>query len=316
MNRLLLFLMLSTHLYAQQTLELESFGHYNSTNVKRQIPDAFFYGGLIDSNLISASYAQLNDRNSFGLHMGAIATWKTPWALSKDAQKTSSSYQLMLSFGAEQYAGLQFSKGLFGLVFQGAMPFLGDTVQIGNLRAEATTFSKAGLGIYQPTSQSSLVLNFVTIHNQFTANLQNGWWYQDAQTAAVSLALQGSSSLTPSQPSFGFSLDLDYHFGSLANEQTEAQFRFRVQNLGLASMRPSKFYNLDGSLQYSGFTLAEWQQSDAQTLTQTFLDSLGFEQSMRQKWLLLPASISLVKEIDWESTAHLQAYYGAQFILR
>ncbi|MFM8964256.1 MAG: hypothetical protein ACKOGD_10495, partial [Sphingomonadales bacterium] len=118
MKRLLLLLLLQTQfLNAQQSFELVTFGNYNSTGLRRQIPDAFFYGGTIDSNTIAKSLVKLGARNSFGIQMGANAVWKSPWALSKDVKKTASSYHWAFGAGIQQYSGLHFSKDVFGLVF-------------------------------------------------------------------------------------------------------------------------------------------------------------------------------------------------------
>jgi hypothetical protein len=127
---------------AQQTIVLDTYGHYNSTGVRRQVADAFFYGGIIDSSQINQSLNKLSARNAFGLQMGFNAQWQTPWALSKDVKKWGSSYRWVIGAGIHQYGGVQFSKDLFGLVFQGGLPYLGDTLDMSNLRVEATTFSK------------------------------------------------------------------------------------------------------------------------------------------------------------------------------
>ena len=67
MRLLSLFLLLGAQLaQAQQAVLLDTYGTYNSTGVRRQVADAFFYGGLIDSNEISRSLSGLQKRNTFG----------------------------------------------------------------------------------------------------------------------------------------------------------------------------------------------------------------------------------------------------------
>jgi hypothetical protein len=73
---------------------------------------------------------------------------------------------------------------------------------------------------------------------------------------------------------------------------------------------------MSGTLQYSGYSIATWQQTSVEQLAQAFLDSLGFEQALVSNWILLPAQIQLSKIIDPESQQRLAAYYGAQFMLR
>ena len=132
----ILFLAVTQFSQAQQTIVLDTYGHYNSTGVRRQIPEAFFYGGLIDSSQISQSLTKLSARNAFGLQMGFNAQWQTPWVVSKDSKKWGSGYRWVLGAGIQQYGGIQFSKDLFGLVFQGGLPYMGDTLEMSNLRVE------------------------------------------------------------------------------------------------------------------------------------------------------------------------------------
>lgn len=318
MRLLFLFLLLGAQLaQAQQAVLLDTYGTYNSTGVRRQVADAFFYGGLIDSNEISRSLSGLQKRNTFGLQMGLNAQWQTPWSVSKDAQKWGSSYKWVFNAGVQQYAGLQFSKDLFGLVFQGGLPYIGDTLDIGNLRAEATTFSKIGIGFGNKVSQSTFVLNFVAVQRNLAASLSKGSWYQTPSSAQIELGLTGQAKFNrASGQAYGLSLDIDYRFGSADSTSNEQQFQLLIQNLGVARAVQSTSYSMSGTLQYSGYSIATWQQTSVEQLAQAFLDSLGFEQALVSNWILLPAQIQLSKIIDPESQQRLAAYYGAQFMLR
>jgi hypothetical protein len=313
----ILFLVATQFAQAQQTIVLDTYGHYNSTGVRRQVADAFFYGGLIDSSQISQSLTKLSARNAFGLQMGFNAQWQTPWSLSKDAKKWGSSYRLVIGAGIQQYGGVQFSKDLFGLVFQGGLPYLGDTLDMSNLRVEATTFSKLGIGLVNKTTQSSFLVHFVAVHNHSAAALQKGTWLQDPTSAQIDLSLQGQAQISGTSPAaYGVAFDLDYRFGSSENDEAPQQFQFQVQNFGIARSSSTTQYELAGSLQYAGFSLAEWQQASVNSLTTAFLDSLGYEKSTVSSWILLPAQFQLAKVINWDSPQRLEVYYGAQFMLR
>jgi hypothetical protein len=313
----ILFLAVTQFAQAQQTIVLDTYGHYNSTGVRRQIPDAFFYGGLIDSSQISQSLTKLSARNAFGLQMGFNAQWQTPWVVSKDSKKWGSGYRWVLGAGIQQYGGIQFSKDLFGLVFQGGLPYMGDTLDMSNLRVEATTFAKIGMGLVNTTTQSSFLVHFVAVQNHIAAALQKGTWLQYPSSAQIDLALQGQAQFSGSSPAaYGVAFDLDYRFGSVENEETEQQFQFLVQNFGVARSTSTTQYELAGSLQYAGFSLAQWQQASVNELTAAFLDSLGYQKSTVSSWILLPAQFQLAKVINWDSPQRLDAYYGAQFMLR
>ncbi len=318
MRYLLVFLLLSMQFaQAQQALLINSYGTYNSTGVRRAVPDAFFYGGLIDSSQINRSLTNLQQRNSFGLQMGLNAQWQSPWMVSKNEKKWGSSYRWVFGAGVHQYAGLQFSKDLFGLVFRGGLPYAGDTLDLSNLRVQATTFSKLGFGLYNPTTQSSFLLHFVAVQQHLGATIQKGTWFQDPSTAQINLDLIGQANLSRfSSNTFGLAIDIDYRFGASDSSANEPQFALVVQNLGFARSSKSTSYSLDGSLAYAGYSLSEWQQTNLQALASAYLDSLGFEQTTAPSWILLPAQIQLAKTLDWNSPQRLEAYYGAQFMLR
>lgn len=303
--------------FAQQTLLIDTYGHYNSTGVKRQITDAFLYGGLIDSSHIQTTLSRLGTRNTFGLNMGMNAQWQTPWLLSKDANKWGSSYRLVIGAGVHQYGGIQFSKDLFGLVFQGGLPYLSDTLDLSGLKVEATTFTKIGFGLVNHLTQSSLLVHFVGVQNHLSAFMNAATWYQDASTAQIDLALNGQAQINASNTmAYGLALDLDYRFGSAEYDEAPQQFQLLVQNFGIARAKQTTEYSLDGALQYAGYSLAAWQQTSLDELATGFLDSLGYEKNSAQKWIFLPAQIQLAKVCDWERPNRIEAYYGAQFILR
>jgi hypothetical protein len=317
--RKLLFLLLVglQSVYAQQTLLLDTYGSYNSTGVRRQVADAFFYGGLIDTSQINRSLANLNQRNTFGLQMGLNAQWQTPWLVSKDSKKWGSSFRWVLGAGFYQYAGLQFSKDLFGLVFRGGLPYAGDTLDLSNLRAEAAIFSKIGFGIFNPETKSSFLLHLVSVQQQLGASIQKGTWLQDQSTAQIDLALNGKAAIIASAAkTFGVALDIDYRFGASDSTDNQQQFQLLIQNLGVARSAQTTTYLLDGALAYGGYSLAAWQQTSLEELTSGFLDSLGYQQSVGPSWVLLPAQIRLSKTLAWDSPQRLEAYYGAQFMLR
>lgn len=316
-NLLIILLFFAPTLHAQQSIFFESYGHYNSTGVRRQIPDAFFYGGPIDSTVISQSIANLAERNSFGLQMGGTVQYVSPWKASKNTKKWGSHYHFIFGGGAYQYAGVQFSKDIFGLVFNGGLPYIGDTLQFGNLRVQSTTFSKLGFGLYDSLSKSSFLIHFVAVQNHFNGFLSEGSWYQDPNSAQIDLALNGTAQMSSNQAkAYGLALDLDYRFGSEQGEEAAQQFQLLIQNFGFARAANATKYELNGALQYAGFSFNQWQQTNLNELSNAVLDTLGFVKKNTQTWIVLPAQISLSKCLDWDKIQKLQAYYGAQFMLR
>jgi hypothetical protein len=114
----------------------------------------------------------------------------------------------------------------------------------------------------------------------------------------------------------GLGLDLDYRFSSETDSEPIV-FQLKIQNLGFAyQISPLQQVQLNGSYHYGAYELQDLQQLQfSNTLDAALLD-LGFERTEFRKWTLLPASIQLSKMVNQDSTIRMQAYYGAQFVLR
>ena len=302
---------------AQRQLLIEANGAYNSTTLPKRIPQAFFYGGFLDSSFLAETHEALASRNSFGLQMQANFQFQTNKALSKDPKKIASSWSWLFGAGQEQYSGMQFSQDAFGFVFLGGAPFVGDTLNFSNTRFQSISFSKVGFGIYNPQTQTSLQLNLIGVQNLIDAKFSNATWFQDPVQDSIHINLSANGRYT-TQPlsALGLGLDLDYRFSS----ETDAEpivFQLKIQNLGFAyQITPFQQVQLNGSYDYGAFELQDLQQLQfSNTLDAALLD-LGFERTELRKWTLLPASIQLSKMVNQDSTIRMQAYYGAQFILR
>lgn len=317
MHRVLLYFLFCHGLvFSQQSVEFEGFGAYNSTGIHRDIPSAFFYGGFIDSLSIEKSLIKLKERNLFGMQTGGNILWKSNIGLCKDSSKRFADFNWVLGAGTQQYVGMQFSKDAFGLLFQGGYPYIGDTMALSGLRLESTSFSKLGIGMVNKHTLSSIIINLVRIQNQISAKTNHSYWYQDEQSAAINLELNGEANFGKPSNSFGVAIDLDYRFGSMQEEQNEQQFQLIVQNFGIARNFAYQKYVLDGPLQFSGLSIMDLQNNNLDTLAQDFLDTLGFQKISQNGWVILPTTVHLAKIIDWQASARIQGYYGAQFLFR
>lgn len=316
------FCLLSTFLVAQMTqaqqqLVLESNGAYNSTSLPRSIPNAFFYGGYLDSGLLSQTYATLSERNSFGLQMHANLQFKSNKAISQDPKKWGSAWNWQFGAGAENYTGIQFSKAAFGFVFMGGAPFIGDTLDFSTTKFQSISFSKVGLGAFHPESQSAVQLNLVGVHNQVAANINEATWFQDPIQDSIFLNVAANARYaTKALSALGLALDLDYRFES-ETEQDPMVFQLKIQNLGFAyQLTQLEQLQLNGSFAYGAYDLDDLQQFQFSQTIDTVLADLNFQRSNIKSWTLLPASIQLAKLVNNDSSIRVQAYYGAHFMLR
>lgn len=303
--------------FAQSQLLLEANGAYNSSTLPKKIPQAFFYGGFLDSSFLTQTHQALTARNTFGLQMHANFQYQTNKTLSKDPKKLASSWSWLFGAGQEQYSGMQFSKDAFGFVFLGGAPFVGDTLNFSNTRIQSISFSKVGFGVYNPQNQTSLQFNLIGLQNLIDAKLTNTSWFQDPVQDSIHINITGNGRYTTRAFSaIGLGLDFDYRF----NSETDSEpivFQLKIQNFGFAyQIAPLEQIQLNGTYHYGAFDLQDLQQLQfSNTLDSALLD-LGFERTALRQWTLLPASIQLSKMVNQDSTIRVQAYYGAQFILR
>ena len=303
--------------FAQRQLLIEVNGAYNSTTLPKRIPQAFFYGGFLDSNFLADTYQSLPQRNSFGIQMHAQFQYQTNKALHLDANKYSSSWNWLIGAGVENYTGIQFSKDAFGFVFSGAAPFIGDTLNFSNTRIQSISFSKLGFGLYNQQTQSSIQLNLIGVHNFLDAKISNASWYQDPIQDSIILLLDATARYSTNPFSaVGLGLDVDYRFSSDSDNEPLI-FQLNIQNLGFAyQITPMQKVQLNGGYNYGPFDLQDIEQFQSGNIIDSALLELGFERSNIRQWTLLPASIQLSKMVNQDSSIRLQAFYGARFILR
>ncbi|MEY4351741.1 MAG: hypothetical protein RL078_1820 [Bacteroidota bacterium] len=315
--RLLIVLFITNWTHAQQQLIFESAGSYNSTSLPRKLPNAFFYGGYLDSSFLAETYASLPNRNSFGLQMQANLLYQSKKALSQDPKKWASAWNWQFGAGLENYTGIQFSNASFGFVFLGAAPFIGDTLDFSHTKIQSISFSKVGLGLYHPESKSSVQLNLVGVHQQFSANINQASWFQDPIQDSIFLQLNANARYaTNSLSALGLALDLDYRFAS-ETDHDPMVFQLKIQNLGLAyQITPLQQLQFKGSYAYGAYDLQTLQQFQLVSNLDSALSALNFQRSSLSSWTLLPASIQLAKLVNNDSTIRVQAYYGAHFMLR
>lgn len=305
------------HFSAQRELLIEANGAYNSTTLPRRIPQAFFYGGFLDSSFLTKTHQSLTSRNSFGLQMHANVQYRSNRALNKDPKKIASSWTWLVGAGMEQYSGIQFSKDAFGFMFLGGAPFVGDTLNFSNTRFQSISFSKLGVGIYNPQTHTSLQLNLIGVQNLIDAKFSKATWFQDPLQDSIHIDLSANGRYT-TQPlsAVGLGLDLDYRFSSETDTEPIV-FQLKIQNLGFAyQVTPLEQVQLNGHFDYGAYNLQSIQHFQFANTLDTIISELGFERKKRSQWTLLPASIQLSKMVRQDSSIRVQAYYGAHFMLR
>lgn len=316
---IVLFGVLSIHLASlgQQKLIVETLGAYNSTALPIQIPNAFFYGGFLDSSLLNATFQSLGPRNTFGLQMQAAAQYQSNKALSKDAQNPLANWKWQFGSNVMNLTGLQFSKDAFGLAFLGGSPFMGDTLDFSGTRLQSCTFSSYGVGLYQAQTKTAFQLNVVAMHQCADLQVGNTSWHQDLESDSIFFNGRAEAYISK-QPltGLGLSLDLDYRFSS-ETENDPLQFQLKIQNLGLSYQYQALIrYQLNGSYNYGAYDLAGLQQFNFSAQIDAAKEQLGFKKDSIRNWYLLPATIQLSKLINEDSLVKFQAYYGANFMLR
>jgi hypothetical protein len=316
---MILLIILSQHVasFGQQKLTIEAHGAYNSTALPIQIPNAFLYGGFLDSSLLNATYLSLGPRLTFGLQMNAAAQYQSNKAFSKDSLKPLANWNWQFGANVTNFTGLQLSKDAFGLAFLGGSPFIGDTLDFSATRLQSCTFSSYGIGLYQAQTQTAFQLNLVAMHQCADLQVGSSSWYQDFVSDSIYFNSKAQAYFS-NQPltGVGLSLDLDYRFSSETDNEP-LEFQLKIQNLGMSyQYQALTRYQLNGTYNYGAYDLAGLQQFNISEQIAAAKEQLGYSKDAIRNWYLLPATIRLSKLINEDSLIKFQAYYGAQFMLR
>lgn len=283
------------------------------TSMRKEFVNTLAFGGTIDSDMKDRTLKSHRANN----RIGVFGSGEVSYVSGAGNLFKSGKYSWLVKGGYYVVGNINYTKDAFKLTFYGNSYLGVDTANLTGTRISGMQFQKAGFGFYHKKTGSSLTLNVVNVQNQFGGYIRNGKLSQDPNMDSISLRLNGDMTYSTGKnfsKGIGFAIDFDYYL-KVPWLKDSATFLFSVQNLGAAYMFQSQTrYNVDSTYRYSGFTLDQIQNS-GNLFGDNFslLDSLNVEKKEVKRWVMVPASIQIMKLVDLASAKKLQTFFGIRF---
>jgi hypothetical protein len=295
--------------------KLNSNVDYFSSSIPIGMSKKFFQGGNIDATTIQSSYDQHKAVNIFGILLNGELEYRT----AKISVDKKEQWGLLFKAGAYSYAGLSYSKDLFGTVFQGTKQYIGKNADYTGSNFDAGSFFKIGAGVFHKVTKSSINLNIVSMSSYVSAYMREAKLLQNADSTNLNLIVDGSYTQklkSNVNPSMGLSIDIDIRLPvEWGKNNRRAWVQLYASNIGFASAAITNQYQVDSSYNFNGLTFNQLLDTTLfKKDAQGWLDSLGVEKTRKSKVLALPALIQFGKIIDANSSQKVQLFCGIRIM--
>lgn len=285
---------------------------YHSNTIRTEFANTLLWGGYITDEMKDASLknAAGRPRNRFGGTFSSGLEYRN-YTVNLFGKED---WGFLVKAGYEIYAGAQFTRDAFSLLFKGNAHVTDNMADLTDLRFDQITYQKIGFGVVDKRSKSAISLNLVNAQSFTKMHFVNGEYRQSPQTDSVSLLLKGdySSASGGMSNGLGFALDADFRIEIPWGKAKTAYIRLKAENIGVAFFNnQTKNYSLDTMYRYSGFEISELTSSFGNGNEEFSLaDSLNIRPSEGGKAVWLPGYIQLAKIVDRTNPAKLQPFFG------
>lgn len=294
-------------------IDLYGVGDYSATSVQRGISGTFLRGGLISGEMIDQSYDKHGAVNRIGFEASAEISYTN----FTNRILKSKPWGFRVAAGYYNFAGLVYSKDLFGLAFYGNDRFIGDTLSFSGSNLTSMSFQKIGFGLVHERTKSSISMNIYNISQSASAQLRDGRFHQTADSSLIILSMDASIEATQSKQfnqGIGLGFDIQYFMEIDWMKDRTAFIQFSVKNLGVSYLYEKQAsYRMDTTLSYDGFTFDELTSGQSWTSDSTdILDSLGLKKTDKQRYAMLPGYLQIAKVISAHNEKPLQSFFGVR----
>jgi hypothetical protein len=290
---------------------LDAGGDYYGSSVERDLLSKFIRGGMITEEIKDNSFNRHKAINRFGAVMGGEFEYRN---YNKKIFKKKD-WGFVIKGGYHVFAGMLYSKDLFGLAFYGNESYMGETIDISGTDVSYMNFQKIGFGMIDSKSKSSVSLNVYNISDRFSGDFRTVKLFQDLEGDEVTLEMDGEVDVKNNKKfnqGIGFGLDLDFKVPVSWGKDRKAFLRFQAQNLGFAYMyEKQKVYSFDTTFTFDGLTFNQLIGDDSffgDSLN--ILDSLGIRTTEKNRTVMLPGFLQIGKIVDEHYAGKVQSFFG------
>lgn len=294
------------------TLTLRGSGFYHSSSLQNELSQKFLFGGIIDNEIKNASREKQDVYNTLGGELETEITYTHNTPLFKDSSNTS----WIARVGQSIQFGGGYTADLFDLAFYGNGDKLDQRMSFTNSSAFYMNSYKAGFGLVNRTTKSSVVFNAVLINDFTKINTGNNTLFTNSSTSSTEfradILIDQSISSTAFQ-GMGFSMDFDYFIPIRTEGLLNGFVQITARNLGLAYIHSNQRTDIFGEYRFDGLTFDNINTVlENQNLIDEIKDSLNFSTSESGKLIAIPGFFQVGKIVDNMSQKDVQLFFGVR----
>lgn len=283
----------------------------HSTRLNNSLSRKFIFGGEISDELSQKTYDNQNEYNRIGFGARAAIEYRSPVQIFESKPNLS----WMVSASAEAHFSGEYSDDLFGLVFIGNTPFLGENASLANASGRLEQFLTVGGGIHDRKTKSFLTLNAILPQQFFQVDVNRGYMTFSETGDQIDLRLEAEAMMANSHAYFkglgaAFNFDFNIPFGT--PETFNGVISVVGRNIGGYQIHNADFITIDTEQSYSGFALNDLLDEDGLS---SLKDSLNISETSRSRFKVLPGFLQIGKIVSAHSPTKVQSFFGVRMYM-
>lgn len=284
---------------------------YFGTSIQNDLLSKFIRGGQITDDIKNNSF----DRHKAINRIGGVGEGEIEYRNYQKHLFKNKDWGFNIKVGYNIFAGLLYSKDVFGAVFYGNDGYQGETIDFSGTKMSYLSYQKVGLGLIDAKSKSSVSINFYNVSDRVSGHIKEGTVFQHEDGNAIDVVLNGDFEMKRNKKfnqGIGIGLDADFKIPVNWIKDRQAFIQFKVQDLGVSYMyEKQKIYSIDTTFTFTGFQLNDLMGENA-IFNESFnlLDTLGIQSTEKSSAVLMPGFIQVAKIVDDLQTHKWQSFFG------
>jgi hypothetical protein len=298
--------------HQRSSITLRGSGFYHSSSLQNELSKKFLYGGFINNEIKNAAREKQDVYNTFGGELESEITYTHNKPLFND----SSNISWIARAGQSIQFGGGYTADLFDLAFYGNADKLDQRMSFTNSSAFYMNSFKAGFGLINSKTKSSIVFNAVLVNDFTKINTGNNTLFTNSSNSSTEfradILIDQSISSTVFQ-GMGFSMDFDYFIPIRTEGLLNGFLQITARNLGLAYINTNQRTDIFGEYRFDGLTFDNINTVfENQNLIDEIKDSLNFSTSENGKLVALPGFFQVGKIVDNMNQKDVQLFFGVR----
>lgn len=286
---------------------------YFGTSIQNDMLSKFIRGGNITEDIKNNSF----DRHKAINRIGGIGEAEIEYRNYDKHLFKKKDWGFNVKVGYSIFAGLLYSKDLFGGVFYGNERYEGENMDFSGSKLSFINYQKVGIGLIDAKTKSNVSLNFYNISNRFSGDIKKAEIFQHEDGSAIDVVLEGEFDMRRNlkfNQGIGIGLDADFKIPVNWIKDRKAFIQFKVHDVGVSYMyEKQKVYSIDTAFTFTGLQINDLL-GDNTIFNESFsvLDTLGLKSTEKNRTFLMPGYIQAAKIVDDLQTHKWQSFFGVR----